>query len=116
MGQRPGAGTRQMVKRKVRSFITSFCVLNTEEARNPRWVSHPDLFCFILLTLAIAGCARVTPPPAPRPVIVEVPVPTPIYCDVPALEPPTLAIAALAPASPPADTVRSYAASVDVLK
>jgi hypothetical protein len=73
-----------------------------------------------LLTLSIAAfslcaCAPVTPP-APRPVMVEVPIATPIYCQVPKLQPPILAIADLTPDSPPADTVRSYAASVDVLK
>jgi hypothetical protein len=70
----------------------------------------------LLLALAITGCARVAAVPAPRPVMVEVPVSTPIYCQVPALQPPLLAIAALTPDSLPADTVRSYAASVDVLK
>jgi hypothetical protein len=48
--------------------------------------------------------------------MVEVPIATPIYCQVPKLQPPILAIADLTPDSPPADTVRSYAASVDVLK
>ena len=48
--------------------------------------------------------------------MVEVPIATPIYCQVPKLQPPILAIAALTPDSAPADTVRSYAASVDVLK
>jgi hypothetical protein len=73
-----------------------------------------------LLTLSAAAfslcaCASVAPP-APRPVMVEVPIATPIYCQVPKLQPPILAIADLTPDSPPADTVRSYAASVDVLK
>jgi len=85
----------------------------TEEARNPRWVSHPGFF--FLLSLAICSCAPVAAP-GPRPVMVEVPIATPIYCQVPKLQPPILAIAALTPDSPPADTVRSYAASVDVLK
>ena len=48
--------------------------------------------------------------------MVEVPIATPIYCQVPKLEPPILAISTLTADSPPADTVRSYAASVDVLK
>jgi hypothetical protein len=73
-----------------------------------------------LLTLSAAAfslcaCAPVAAP-APRPVMVEVPIATPIYCQVPKLQPPILAIADLTPDSPPADTVRSYAASVDVLK
>ena len=55
-------------------------------------------------------------PPAPRPVLVNVPIATPIYCDVPVLQPPPLAIASLNEDSPPADTIRDYAATVDVLK
>ena len=89
------------------------CV-DTGEARNPWWVSHPNLL-FLLLPLSLCACAPVAPP-APRPVMVEVPIATPIYCQVPKLQPPILAIADLTPDSPPADTVRSYAASVDVLK
>ena len=98
-------------KRRILSCI------DTEEVRNPRWVSHPDLFliCFLLLSFCLCACAHVAPP-APRPVMVEVPIATPIYCQVPKLQPPILAIAALTPDSLPADTVRSYAASVDVLK
>jgi len=88
------------------------CV-DTEEARNPWWVSHPNLLFF--LSLSLCACAPVAPP-APRPVMVEVPIATPIYCQVPKLQPPILAIATLTPDSPPADTVRSYAASVDILK
>jgi hypothetical protein len=69
------------------------------------------------LMLALAGCARVAQPAlAPRPVLVNIPVATPIYCNVPALDRPQLAIAALTEDSPPADTIRSYAATVDVLK
>ena len=88
------------------------CV-DTEEARNPWWVSHPALL--FLLSLSFCACAPVAAP-APRPVMVEVPIATPIYCQVPKLQPPILAIADLTPDSAPADTVRSYAASVDVLK
>ena len=69
----------------------------------------------LLFSVALAGCARVAPP-APRPVLVNVPIVTPIYCDVPALRPPPLAIASLTEDSPPADTIRDYAATVDVLK
>ncbi len=68
-----------------------------------------------MFLLVLAGCARVAAP-APRPYVVEVPVPTPIYCDAPALAPPALPIATLGAGSPPADTVRSYAATVVVLK
>jgi hypothetical protein len=70
---------------------------------------------FFLLSLPLCACAPVAPP-APRPVMVEVPIAIPIYCQVPKLQPPILAIAALTLDSPPADTVRSYAASVDILK
>ncbi len=68
-----------------------------------------------ILALALAGCAAQAEP-APRPVMVKIPVATPIYCDVPALQQPPLAIAMLTPDSAPADTIRSYAATVDVLK
>jgi hypothetical protein len=85
-----------------------------EERKCPSWGA--GVGPCLLLALAMSGCARVAPPPAPRPVMVEVPVSTPIYCQVSALQPPALAIAALTPDSPPADTVRSYAASVEVLK
>ena len=115
MGQRRGPRARQMVNRNVRKFF----VWKPEEARNPsppahRCVSHPNpifALCFLL-----SACATVAPPAAPRPITVEIPVPTPIYCQVPTLEPPILPIASLTPDSPPADTVRFYAASVDVLK
>jgi hypothetical protein len=70
---------------------------------------------FFGLCMAFAACARVTPP-APRPVMVNVPIATPIYCDVPALQPPALVIASLTADSPPADTIRDYAATVEVLK
>ena len=91
------------------------CV-DTGEARNPWWVSHPNLLFFsFAASLSFCACAPVAAP-APRPVMVEVPIATPIYCQVPKLQPPILAIADLTPDSPPADTVRSYAASVDVLK
>ena len=88
--------------------------VDTGEARNPWWVSHPTLL-FFFLSFPLCACAPVAPP-APRPVMVEIPIATPIYCQVPKLQPPTLAIAALTADSLPADTVRSYAASVDVLK
>jgi hypothetical protein len=65
--------------------------------------------------LLLPGCAHLATPAA-RPYLVEVPVPTPIYCDVPALPRPALPIATLGAGSAPADTVRSYAATVVVLK
>src|SRR6266404_3993986 len=90
--------------------------IDTGEARNPWWVSHPNLFLLsFAASFSLSACAPVAPP-APRPLMVEVPIATPIYCQVPKLQPPILAIAALTPDSLPADTVRSYAASVDVLK
>ena len=68
------------------------------------------------LCFAFAGCAPAVAPPAARPVMVSVPIPTPIYCAVPALPAPALAIASLTADSPPADTIRDYAATVEVLK
>jgi hypothetical protein len=49
-------------------------------------------------------------------VTVEVPVPQLVYCAVPSLAAPLLAIAKLKVDSPPADTIRSYASTVIVLK
>jgi hypothetical protein len=72
-------------------------------------------FKVLFLSFAFSACARVSPP-APRAVLVNIPIATPIYCDVPALSPPPLAIASLTAESPPADTIRDYAATVDVLK
>jgi hypothetical protein len=72
-------------------------------------------FKILLLSFVLSACARAVPP-APRPVLVNVPIATPVYCDVPAMQPPPLAIASLTPDSPPADTIRDYAATVDVLK
>jgi hypothetical protein len=70
-----------------------------------------------LSVLALCGACSVAPPiPAPRPVIVNVPVAQPVYCDAPELERPTLPVATLGPDSPPTDTVRMYAATVEVLK
>jgi hypothetical protein len=71
----------------------------------------------LAIAIAVSGCARIAQPePAPRPVTVKIPVAIPIYCQVPALEPPPLAIAMLTPDSAPADTIRAYVATVDVLK
>ena len=70
----------------------------------------------IAAVFALAACARVAAPAPPRMVTVNVPVPQTVYCAVPALNPPPLAIASLAPDSSPADTMRSYVATVMVLK
>ena len=70
----------------------------------------------IAAVFALAACARVAAPVPPRMVTVNVPVPQTVYCAVPALNPPPLAIASLAPDSSPADTMRSYVATVMVLK
>jgi hypothetical protein len=83
---------------------------------NGRGKIHSPRCGAAFLILALSGCTQVAPAPAPRPVLVQVPVATPIYCQVPPLNPPILAIASLTPDSPPADTVRSYASSVEVLK
>ncbi len=103
-------------KEKMRRYAP---VRSTDEERNKR---RPLLSALKVLTgrsphpsLPLCACAPAVAP-APRPVMVEIPIATPIYCQVPKLQPPILAIAALTPDSPPADTVRSYAASVDVLK
>jgi hypothetical protein len=81
---------------------------NRERKQNAR-------FRILLLSLALAGCAA-QPEPAPRPVMVKIPIATPIYCDVPALQQPPLPIAMLTRDSAPADTIRCYVATVDVLK
>jgi hypothetical protein len=83
---------------------------------NGRGKIHSPRCGAAFLILALSGCTQLAPAPAPRPVLVQVPVATPIYCQVPPLNPPILAIASLTPDSPPADTVRSYASSVEVLK
>jgi hypothetical protein len=70
----------------------------------------------LLPALLLSACAHIANPLAPRAVMVNVPIATPIYCDVPAMQPPALAIASLTADSPPADTIRDYAATVDVLK
>ena len=84
---------------------------NLEKVGREAWLW---LAVLALLLIYAAGCA--TAAPAPRPVMVEVPVPSPVYCTAERLHPPALAIAALRSDSPPADTIRSYAASVIVLK
>jgi len=67
--------------------------------------------------IALLGACSVAPPnPAPRPVTVSIPVAAPVYCDAPDLGKPALPLAGLKTDSAPADTVRLYAATVEVLK
>lgn len=70
-----------------------------------------------IAAFAIAGCAagRLPAPPV-RPLMVQMPVLHETPCPAPALAEPTLPIAALKPASAPADTMRAYAAAVAILK
>jgi hypothetical protein len=70
-----------------------------------------------LILIPLAGCAFApqTLPPA-APVTVMVPVLQPVYCAAPAPQYPSLPIGRLTAASPPADTIRAYAASVIILK
>ncbi|MGZ6228134.1 MAG: hypothetical protein ACXWNE_08395, partial [Candidatus Binataceae bacterium] len=68
--------------------------------------------------LAIAGCAAGAPaaPPPPPPLMVQVPVLHQTPCPAPTLARPPLPIAGLKAGSPPADTIRAYAAAVAILK
>jgi hypothetical protein len=71
-----------------------------------------------LILVLLAGCAF-SPPffSAPAvPMEVDVPVFEPVYCQAPHSTRPALPIASLTPASPPADTLRAYAATVILLK
>jgi hypothetical protein len=70
----------------------------------------------VALALMLAGCAAQKPQTIATPVTVEVPVPTPVYCPAPHLPHPALGLSALKPDSPPADTMRAYAAAVAVLE
>jgi hypothetical protein len=73
---------------------------------------------FLPLSLVLlSGCAFSPPLFAPAtPIEVQVPVYQPVYCTPPTLANPKLPVAALTAASPPADTIRAYAASVVLLK
>jgi hypothetical protein len=74
-------------------------------------------FAAMAAALAIAGCVAATPPAAAvRPLMVQVPVLHETPCPAPALANPALPLAALGPASAPADTMRAYAAAVAILK
>lgn len=70
----------------------------------------------LALAAAIAGCAAREAAPLVRPLMVRVPVLHETPCPVPSLADPALPLAALGPGSPPADTMRAYAASVALLK
>ena len=66
---------------------------------------------------ALAGCAAgAGPAPTVRPLMVQVPVLHETPCPAPALADPALPVAGLKPESPPADTMRAYAAAVAILK
>jgi hypothetical protein len=85
----------------------------------PRGISRAAARTLVAVGLgcAIAGCAAVAaPPPVVAPVKVEVPVLRQIPCPLPRLSDPALPLAALRLDSPPADTIRAYAASVAILK
>ena len=71
----------------------------------------------LVAAAAIAGCAAGAPSaPAVRPLMVQVPVLHETPCPAPAFADPALPIAGLKPQSPPADTMRAYAAAVAILK
>ena len=69
----------------------------------------------VAMALLIAGCAATTRPIL-TPIEVKVPFATPVYCAVGKLDKPALPLAALKADSPPADTIRAYAATVAILK
>ncbi|HLW69389.1 MAG TPA: hypothetical protein VKS22_02085 [Candidatus Binataceae bacterium] len=70
-----------------------------------------------LILIQLAGCASAPPflPPA-EPVEVRIPVDRPVYCAAPPPARPVLPIGALRTGSSPAETLRSYAATVIILK
>ena len=103
MGQRAGGGAGRMVTRR--------CAVVA--------LAATALAATALAAMAVTmqwACAVAPPSPPPQPVMVNVPVPTAVYCDAPELGKPALALARLTPDSPPADTIRAYAASVELLK
>jgi hypothetical protein len=82
----------------------------------PHYSAPSRLAGALLLAAALlCGCARVAQPP-PVPLTVEVPVPERVPCAVAIPARPALPIASLVAGSPPADTMRAYAATVAVLK
>jgi hypothetical protein len=70
----------------------------------------------IAAPLVLASCASTPPAPILTPIAVNVPIATPVYCPVVKLDKPALPISTLKADSPPADTVRAYAATVAILK
>jgi len=70
-----------------------------------------------LILIQLAGCASAPPflPPA-EPVEVRIPVDRPVYCTATAPARPALPISALRSGASPAETIRSYAATVVILK
>src|SRR5579872_669619 len=78
-------------------------------------VSVVKLIALTLTAAIISGCTT-APPPIETPVEVKVPVATPVYCQVGKLSRPSLPLSTLKPDSAPADTIRTYAATVAILK
>ena len=70
----------------------------------------------LVLMAPMFGCAAEQPQPILSPIEVKVPVATPVYCQVAKLDKPELPISALKADSAPDDTIRSYAATVAILK
>ncbi|HZO81154.1 MAG TPA: hypothetical protein VFB33_05620 [Candidatus Binataceae bacterium] len=88
-------------------------------AQAPRRLSRAAARTLVAAGLgcAMAGCAAGAAAPLPAaPVRVEVPLLRQVPCPLPRLAHPTLPLGALTAGSPPADTIRAYAASVAILK
>ncbi len=85
-------------------------------ARGERRAAQPRALA-AAAALALAGCASgASPAPLARPLTVQVPMLRQIPCPAATLADPPLPIAQLKPDSPPADTMRAYAAAVAILK
>ena len=67
------------------------------------------------ICLAVTGCAGQLQPTL-TPIEVKVPIALPVYCKVAKPDQPALPISSLSVDSPPADTIRAYAATVAILK
>ena len=73
--------------------------------------------CILPLILALAcGCAAAPPITRTETVAVKTPVLEPVYCAAPAPARPSLPVGRLTAASPAADTMRAYAATIAILK